>query len=110
MSSLFYRKVIDIIKRIPKGKVSTYSQIAKFAGNKTAARQVSFILHSSSRKENLPWYRVVNSKGGISIKSEDGYNLQIRLLKKEGVIFNENNLINLKKYLWAPGNIYDIFD
>mgnify|MGYP001060250395 CR=1 FL=1 len=110
MSSLFYRRVIDIIKRIPKGKVSTYGQIAKFAGNKTAARQVSFILHSSSKKENLPWHRVVNGKGGISINSEDCYNLQICLLKKEGIIFNENNLINLKIYLWVPENVYDIFD
>ena len=110
MSSLFYRKVVDIIKRISKGRVSTYGQIARLAGNKTAARQVSFILHSSSRKENLPWHRVVNSKGGISIKSEDAYNLQICLLKKEGVIFSENNLINLKIYLWIPKYIYDIFD
>lgn len=102
MCKSFYQRVIDIIKSIPQGKVATYGQIAAYAGNSRAARQVSYILHSSSRKENLPWHRVVNSKGRISLKPNHGYELQKRLLEREGIEFNENDCINLKHFLWVP--------
>ncbi|MHA1457965.1 MAG: MGMT family protein [Promethearchaeota archaeon] len=62
MPSEFTQEVIKIIKNIPKGKVLTYGMIAKLAGNPRAARQVSWILHSSSKKYDLPWHRVINSK------------------------------------------------
>lgn len=68
MTTLFYQRVGCIIRRIPEGKVATYGQIAALAGNHRAARQVAWILHSSSKKENLPWHRVVNSQEGISLK------------------------------------------
>lgn len=102
MSKSFHQRVVDIIKRIPKGKVATYGQIAAYAGNPRAARQVAYILHSSSRKENLPWYRVVNSKGGISLKPGAGFELQKKLLKNEGVILKEDNCIDLKRFQWIP--------
>ncbi len=102
MCKSFYQRVIDIIKSIPEGKVATYGQIAAYAGNSRAARQVSYILHSSSRKENLPWHRVVNSKGRISLKPNHGYELQKRLLEREGIEFNEDDCINLKHFLWVP--------
>jgi methylated-DNA-protein-cysteine methyltransferase-like protein len=76
----------------------TYGQVAKVAGNPRAARAVSWILHSGSRKYNLPWHRVINSKGKISIKSEYGYNRQKKLLKEEGIEFDENDKIDLEKY------------
>lgn len=98
MEKSFYQRVIDIIKSIPEGKVATYGQIAADAGNRRAARQVAYILHSSSLKENLPWHRVVNSKGGISLKPKHGYELQKKLLEKEGVIFDENSCIDLKRF------------
>lgn len=101
MCKSFYQRVIDVIKIIPEGKVSTYGQIASYAGNSRAARQVSYILHSSSRKENLPWHRVVNSKGRISLKPNHGYELQKRLLEREGIEFNEDDCINLKHFLWV---------
>lgn len=102
MNKTFYQRVIDIIKSIPESKVATYGQIATFAGNSRAARQVAYILHSSSRKENLPWHRVVNSKGRISLKPNHGYELQQRLLEREGIVFNEDDCINLKRFLWVP--------
>jgi methylated-DNA-protein-cysteine methyltransferase-like protein len=102
MTKSFYQRAIEIIKRIPKGKVATYGQIAAYAGSNRAARQVAYILHSSSRKENLFWYRVVNSKGGISLKPGSGYEVQKKLLEKEGIIFKENNCIDLKRFLWLP--------
>ncbi|MBA7541057.1 DNA base-flipping protein [subsurface metagenome] len=102
MPKSFYQKVIAIIKNIPEGKVATYGQIATYAGNPRAARQVSYILHSSSRKENLPWHRVINSKGSISLKPGHGYELQKQMLKKEGITFQENDCIDLKRFLWIP--------
>jgi methylated-DNA-protein-cysteine methyltransferase-like protein len=102
MSKSFHQRAIEIIKQIPEGKVATYGQIAAYAGNPRGARQVAYILHSSSRKENLPWHRVVNSKGGISLKPGSGYGLQKKLLEKEGIIFDKNNCIDLKRFLWWP--------
>ncbi len=102
MRRSFYQRVIEIIKYIPEGKVATYGQIAAYAGNPRAARQVAYILHSSSGKENLPWHRVVNSRGGISLKPRRGYELQKQLLKEEGIRFKENDCIDLKRYLWLP--------
>ncbi|MDD2889475.1 MAG: MGMT family protein [bacterium] len=94
----FYQRVIIAIKDIPRGKVATYGQVALVAGNPRAARQVSYILHSSTEKYALPWHRVVNSKGSISLKPKKGYELQIKLLKKEGVVFDKKNCIDLKKF------------
>ncbi|KPJ73998.1 DNA methyltransferase [candidate division TA06 bacterium DG_78] len=102
MKKTFYQSVIDIIKQIPYGKVATYGQIAKYAGNPQAARQVAYILHSSSEKESLPWHRVINSKGGISLKLRQGYELQKQLLGKEGVVFNRDDCVDLQQFLWLP--------
>jgi len=67
MTDSFASRAKELIKQIPKGKVSTYGLIAALAGSPRAARQVVRVLHSSSRKDNLPWHRVVNSKGQITI-------------------------------------------
>ncbi len=98
----FYQRVVNIIKSIPEGRVATYGQIAQYAGSPRAARQVAYILHASSGKENLPWHRVVNSKGGISLKPRRGFELQKQLLEREGIIFDEEDHIDLKKYAWLP--------
>jgi methylated-DNA-protein-cysteine methyltransferase-like protein len=101
MMNDFSQRIIETIKKIPEGSVATYGQIAAIAGNSRAARTVSWILNSSSEKHDLPWHRVVNSKGFISLKGE-GYELQKQLLRQEGVKFGKNDRINLKKYLWNP--------
>ncbi len=93
-----------IIKSIPRGKVCTYGQIAACAGNHRAARQVAWILHSSSEKDRLPWHRVINRKGRISLKDLNGYELQKFLLEKEGVRFDTRDTIDLAQYLWQPGS------
>ncbi len=98
--SEFTQSVIKIIKRIPKGKVTTYGNIAILAGNPRSARQVSWILHSSSKKYDLPWHRVINSKGLIAMKSFDGKNTQKELLEKEGIEFISDFKVNLKKFQW----------
>jgi methylated-DNA-protein-cysteine methyltransferase-like protein len=98
----FYERVVKFIKNIPAGKVATYGQIADYAGNARAAREVAYILHSSSEKENLPWQRVINSKGRISLKPGRGYELQKQLLEDEGVIFDEEDHVDLDRFLWQP--------
>ncbi|MFW9905345.1 MAG: MGMT family protein [Candidatus Thorarchaeota archaeon] len=100
MTSSFSQRVKNIIKKIPTGKVATYGQIATYAGNSRAARQVAWILHSSSGKDNLPWHRVINSKGKISLPRNEGYESQKGLLEKEGITFDKNEKINFDKYLW----------
>ncbi|MFX0171940.1 MAG: MGMT family protein [Candidatus Hodarchaeota archaeon] len=100
MEKSFSQKVKEMIKQIPKGKVATYGQIATYAGNPRASRQVAWLLHSSSRKENLPWHRVINSRGRISLPQNGGYEMQKSLLEQEGIKFNKNDTIDLNQYLW----------
>lgn len=97
----FTRKVKEIIKKIPRGKVATYGQIAAYAGNPRAARQVAWILNSSSLKDKLPWHRVINRQGKISLKPNHGYEIQKMLLKKEGVEFDKSDAIDFERYLWT---------
>ena len=100
MPSEFTQEVVKIIQSIPKGKVLTYGKIAKMAGNPQAARQVSWILHSSTKKYDLPWHRVINSKGLIALNSDDDRYYQKNLLKEEGIEFKSEFGIVLKKFLW----------
>ena len=99
---MFSKRVKDAVKRIPEGKVATYGQIASVAGNYRAARQVAWVLHSSSQKDNLPWHRVINGKGEISLKPGDGFEEQKRRLQNEGVLFDKKNRVNLERFLWDP--------
>jgi len=96
----FSQKVKELIRNIPEGKVATYGQIAAYAGNPLGARQVVRILHTSSMKDRLPWHRVINRKGQIALKPGQVYEMQKQLLQKEGVTFSDNDVIDLKKYLW----------
>ena len=92
----FTEQVLEIIQSIPYGKVMTYGQIALYAGNPRGARQVSRILSGMSQKYDLPWHRVINSKGGISLTGEPGF-VQVERLLQEGIIV-ENKHVNLKDY------------
>ncbi|PWB67718.1 DNA methyltransferase [candidate division GN15 bacterium] len=94
--------VKSILKKIPRGKVATYGQIAALAGNPRAARQVVRILHSSTEKDKLPWHRVVNSQRKIGLRPGSGYELQQALLKKEGVSFGIGGRIDFERFQWRP--------
>jgi len=102
MSETFHQKVVKIIKKIPQGKVATYGQIAAMAGSPRAARQVVRTLHTSSGKEKLPWHRVINSRGKISLKPNSGYEIQKAMLEDEGIKFSPDDVIELKCYFWKP--------
>ena len=97
----FSQRAKEIIKSIPRGKVATYGQIAAMAGNPGGARQVVWLLHSSAMKDKLPWHRVINKQGKISLPIGSGYEIQKQLLEKEGVRFGLRDKVNLDKFLWT---------
>ena len=97
----YTRAVIEMIKRIPPGKVCTYGRIGRLAGKVNGARQVAWILHSSSRRHRLPWHRVINAQGRISLPKTGGYAEQRSRLQAEGIVFDAAGRIDLEKYLWG---------
>jgi methylated-DNA-protein-cysteine methyltransferase-like protein len=105
MLTPFTQKALCVIKNIPEGKVLTYGKAAARAGKPSGARQISRLLHSMSSKHDLPWHRIINSKGKISLKPTQGYELQKALLESEGVKFSSNDTIDLKSYLWTNNMI-----
>jgi len=98
----FTKKVVTIIQNIPKGRVMTYGQIASVAGSPRAARQVVRVLHSMSRKHQLPWHRVVNSKGQIAMQDDASYHEQLLSLESEGIEVGLNGVIDLADYQYHP--------
>ncbi|MBN2325265.1 MAG: MGMT family protein [Spirochaetes bacterium] len=101
----FCRKVCEIVRNIPPGRVATYGMIAAYAGNPRGARTVAWILHSCSKKEKLPWHRVVNRMGTVSLRHGRGREIQKGLLEGEGVFFDGKSRIDFDRYLWRPGSI-----
>jgi len=97
----FTERVVEAIKRIPMGKVATYGLVAMIAGNPSGARQVVRVLTTQWAKHDLPWHRVINSKGTISLTGE-GYRIQRQLLVKEGVEFDPSDKVDFKRFLWKP--------
>lgn len=97
----FTRRALAVIRAVPRGWVATYGQIADLAGNPRAARQVVRLLHSSSETEGLPWHRVVNGRGTISLPPGRGYEEQRAMLAAEGVVFDDRDRIDLKLFGWT---------
>ena len=91
------------MSRIPKGRVATYGQVAMLAGLPRQARFVGRALHELPADSDVPWHRVVNAAGKISIRSDGlGHDeLQAQLLRREGVRFVDG-AIPLARFLWRP--------
>lgn len=101
MSENSFDKIYAVVMRIPRGKVATYGQVASLAGNVRWSRVVGYALHANPRPGVIPCHRVVNRFGEVSPAfAFGGANEQILLLKSEGIIFNEENRMDLKKYQW----------
>ncbi|WP_017470875.1 MGMT family protein [Amphibacillus jilinensis] len=94
----FTEKVVKQIKAIPKGKVRSYSEIAREAGNPRGARQVARILHSMSAKYDLPWYRVVNAQYHVSLPAGAARDQQINCLRQEGIDVDDQGRIDLSQF------------
>jgi methylated-DNA-protein-cysteine methyltransferase-like protein len=95
-----YQRIYRVVRRIPRGRVATYGQIAELAGLAGHARQVGYALHATPEAEDLPWHRVVNARGQISLPALAG-DIQRQLLEQEGVIFSGER-IDLARYRWRP--------
>lgn len=98
----FTREVKAVIRRIPRGRVATYGQVAALAGRERAARGVAWILHSSSEAAGLPWHRVIGGQGQISLPRSRGFAEQRARLQAEGVFVGRGGRIDLKRYQWEP--------
>jgi len=100
-----FERIYRIVLRIPPGRVMTYGQIARLLEDRYSPRLVGWAMHAVPRDDrNIPWHRVINSRGGIStgrviIHQPD---LQRLLLEAEGVVFNEKDLCDLSVYQWSP--------
>ena len=110
-TNYFYKKVYLTVSRIPYGKVATYRQIAELNFKYGGARQVGWALKRLKLPSIVPWHRVINSKGEITMSvSRNGTDwMQKELLMNEGIKFNEKMKINIKKYLLKPKEINEIF-
>jgi methylated-DNA-protein-cysteine methyltransferase related protein len=96
-----YQRIYKTVKRVPRGCVATYGQIATLAGLDGHARQVGYALHSLPHRSDIPWHRVINAKGEISPRSAgDSHELQRMLLDEEGVSFSVDGRVDLKTFRW----------
>jgi len=103
MTSPNYERIYTIVRRIPRGRVATYGQVAELAGLEGHARQVGYAMHALPAKSNVPWHRVINARGEVSPRtSGDSHELQRMLLEAEGVVFDLRGRCELKKYRWKP--------
>ena len=97
--------IVKAIKAVPKGKVSSYRDVALAAGLPNGARQTVRILHSLSEKYNLPWHRIIRSNGTIALREGEGRELQIGLLRSEGVEVSASGKVDMRRYgYWGSGN------
>ena len=97
-----YARIYAVVRRIPRGRVATYGQIAELAGLPRQARQVGYAL-AALRDQRVPWQRVINARGEISLRTVSGPDeLQRVLLEREGVKFDANGRVSLHAHLWQP--------
>lgn len=97
----YRERVYKIVRRIPRGRVMTYGQIAELLGEGYTPRTVGFAMHSSP--DGTPWHRVLNAQGATSTgRIVLPHDKQQRLLEQEGVVFNQSNRCDLQRYLHIP--------
>lgn len=113
----FYEQVYAVTRRIPRGKVTSYGRIAHMLGRPRAARAVGYALNALKDRADdpayadIPWQRVINSQGRISIVNREySANRQAELLRQEGVVVSESLRVNLDVYLWEGLHWVEIDD
>ena len=103
MGSNSYQRIYAVVRRIPEGRVATYGQVASLAGLAGHARQVGYALHALPEGTAIPWHRVVNASGGISLRSMPGSELVQRgLLEREGIRLDLRGRVRLAQVRWMP--------
>ena len=99
-----YQRIYAVVRRIPRGRVATYGQIAELAGLPGHARQVGYALHALPSGTAVPWHRVINARGEVSLRTAPGPELTQRmLLEREGVRFNARGRVDLRTVGWRRG-------
>jgi methylated-DNA-protein-cysteine methyltransferase related protein len=103
VGSSSYQRIYAVVRRIPEGRVATYGQVASLAGLAGHARQVGYALHALPDGTAIPWHRVVNANGGISLRSMPGGELVQRgLLQREGIPLDLRGRVPLARVRWRP--------
>ncbi|MBU0755354.1 MAG: MGMT family protein [Planctomycetes bacterium] len=97
-----YKQIYAVVHCIPKGRVATYGQIAALLGRERHARQVGHAMSALPAGSTVPWHRVINAKGELSLRDPYHESLQQKLLEAEGVVFDKNGRISLHKFRWEP--------
>lgn len=99
----FFERVYTIVRQIPYGKVTSYGAIAKALGTARSARMVGWAMNASHNLVDVPAHRVVNRKGLLTGKLHfDGTNLMQQLLESEGIVVNDNQIIDFDEHFWVP--------
>jgi methylated-DNA-protein-cysteine methyltransferase related protein len=100
----FFVKVYEVVRKIPRGKVSTYGAIAEMTGLKASARMVGWAMNAAhTAKPKVPAHRVVNRNGMLTGKHHfTTPTLMQELLENEGIEIKEDVIVNFKKHLWQP--------
>jgi methylated-DNA-protein-cysteine methyltransferase-like protein len=98
-----YARIYAVVRRIPRGRVATYGQVAGLAGLAGHARQVGYALHALGAESRVPWHRVINARGGVSPRALPGWErVQRQLLEDEGIRFDDGGRVALDRYRWRP--------
>ena len=97
-----YRRIHVAVRRIPRGRVATYGQVAVAAGLPGRARQVGYALHALPEDSGVPWHRVINARGEVSPRGDGHEEVQRALLEAEGVVFDHRDRIDLERFGWRP--------
>ena len=97
----FYEQVYELVRQVPSGSVVTYGQVAAMLGSPRSARAVGYALRYLPRGTDVPWQRVINHKGEISPRfPAESPLIQRALLESEGVAFDANDRVDLKRFRW----------
>jgi methylated-DNA-protein-cysteine methyltransferase-like protein len=99
-----YRRIYEVVRRIPRGRVATYGQVAALAGLPHAPRVAGYALHALPQGSPIPWHRVVGAGGRLSLArlSPDGATTQRLRLEREGVRFDGRGRVDLEASGWKP--------
>ncbi|HEY2377109.1 MAG TPA: MGMT family protein [Gemmatimonadaceae bacterium] len=95
--------ILAVVRRIPRGRVATYGQVAALAGLRHQPRLVGYALHALPSTTTAPWHRVINARGMVSVRAGGGASLTQRLrLEQEGILFDARGRVSLERFRWRP--------
>ena len=97
-------RIYAAARRVPRGKVATYGQIAELAGLPGHARQVGYAMAAIGTSSTVPWQRIINAQGRVSVRSAGVGStiIQQQLLEREGVVFDDGGCVSLRRFQWKP--------